>query len=235
MINSQNNSEENTTLDKDIVKFLVKDNLKTTYASLLEKDYATPRPRGKVVSIKSYIWKAAIFLLATSTFLYYMSLPSSSPTQMAMNYAKTTPVLGNQNVMRKDNTLLSSMRLSANDAFVQKKYNEAAQLYMKITDSNEAMDIDRFYLSLSLLKSENPNAKKAIENLLKIQDTENFKYETQWFLALAYCIEKDYVNCELYLQKVLSNNAFMTKEATQLLDAIKKNPKSTPNNEHQKS
>jgi hypothetical protein len=235
MINSQNNSENNTSMDKGIVSFLVKDNLKTTYATLLEKEYATPRPKGKVISIRSYIWKAAIFLVVSSTFLYYFSLPSSSPTQMAMEYAQSTNVLGNQNVMRKDDHLLSSMRLSANDAFVHKNYNEAAQLYMKITNSNEAMDIDRFYLALSLLKVEKPNAKIAIENLLKIQDIENFKYETQWFLALAYCIDKDYANCELYLQKVLSNNAFMTKEATQLLNAIKKNPKNTHNNENQKS
>lgn len=235
MINSQNNSEENTALDKGIVNFLVKDHLKTSYATLLEKEYATPRPKRKVINIRSYIWKAAVFLVVSGTFLYYYALPSSSPTQMAMAYAKATNVLGNQNVMRKDDTPLNDLRLSANDAFVHEKYNEAAQQYMKITNTSEAMDIDRFYLALSLLKDAKPNAKLAIENLLKIQDAKNFKYEIDWFLALAYCMENDYTNGESYLQKVIDQNEFMVKEAKQLLNAIQKSAKNMSNGSHHKS
>jgi hypothetical protein len=216
-----NNSDDTTALDKGIVKYLVKDHLRTTYAAMLEKEYAVAKPKSKVIKIYPYLWKAAVFLLLTGSFLYFATLSPSNPSQMAMGLAKTTNVLGNQNSMRKDDKLLSEVRLAANDAFAHKKYDEAAQLYMKLTTTNDAIDLDHFYLALSSLKKSSPDAKVAIENLQKIKDTENLRSEIEWFLALAYCIHKDYKASEVHLQKVVLHNEYMSKEAQKLLNSIK--------------
>ncbi len=208
--------------DKDIVGYLVKENLKTRYVRLLKEKYAVERKKAVIWRLNHVYWKAAILLLMTASFLFVSQLSSSSPTQLAMAMAKETLIIGNQEIMRKDGTMSLDLRLQANTAFINKKYDEAIQQYKKLITTGKAEDIDFFYLGVSHLKLQKPQATEAIHFLKSIHDVEQLKFEIDWFIALAYVMEGNQIESSKALIKVIANKKYKVEEAKNLLSTLSK-------------
>ena len=104
---------------------------------------------------------------------------------------------------RKSPQDIPSIRRAAGEAYGMKNYQSAIEGFTKIISSPEVNSSDFFYLGLSHLYLNDSN--KAIANFKKSQskNSELFKKEVKWYLALAYFQSKDYENSKLLLEEIV--------------------------------
>jgi tetratricopeptide (TPR) repeat protein len=218
-------TQADDTYDKDIVTYLVKENLRKRYGILLKDNHAIERKKSTIGRFNHVYWRAAILLLMTASFLFVSQLKSDSPHQMAMDMAKETMIIGNQEIMRKDGTLSLKIRLEANAAFINQKYEEAILMYKKLEATGSATDIDYFYQGIAQLKQHKPQTTEAIKMFNQIHDVEQLKYEIDWFTALAFAMEGRYAESSHALNRVIANKKYKVREAKKLLLTITKTAK----------
>jgi tetratricopeptide (TPR) repeat protein len=150
----------------------------------------------------------------------FNSALQQSPSELAIRYAKTTNTIGNQDVMRKDLSIVEESKIKANIAFSAQNYQTSIQEYSKLVMLRKADYTDHFYLGVSYLKSEFPDTKKAMEHLLIAQNNTHFNQEIDWYLALCYTLNKEYKQAEVFLNKIIQNKSFKNKEASILLNTM---------------
>lgn len=113
-------------------------------------------------------------------------------------------------------------RLLANDFYRQGDYTSAAPLYEELTQGERVENSDLFYLGLSQLYL--GEAQKAITPLkaLATAQSDQLKVEASWFLGLAYLKANQLIEAEIQLKRLQEKGGWKSKEAAELLAAIKK-------------
>jgi hypothetical protein len=217
MKTSENSLKEEEAFEKSMVKHLVKEDLRTKYAIELKDQHAMVRTEPTIWRLNHHVWKAAILLLVSGSFLFITNLQSSGPQQMAMSMAKETTILGNQDIMRKDGKLSLKLRLEANTAFINQKYDEAIQNYVKLEATGDVKDIDYFYLGISYLKLGKNHAADALKAFDKLKADSRMVHEIKWFKALALTINGNYPNAKILLEEIIYTNIYKSSEAKILL------------------
>ncbi len=217
MKTKENNLQDEETFEKSMVKHLVKEDLRAKYASELKDHHAMVRTEPTIRRMNHYVWKAAILLFVSGAFLFVTNLQSSSPQQMAMSLAKETTILGNQDIMRKDGKLSLKLRLEANTAFINQKYEEAIQNYVKLEATGDVKDIDYFYLGVSYLKLGKNHAVDALKAFDKLKADSRMVHEIKWFKALALTINGNYPSAKILLEEIIYANNYKSSEAKILL------------------
>jgi hypothetical protein len=221
MKNKDSNLQEEN-FDKDAVRFLIENDLKSKYAKLLEKEHKIERkPKVRFLSFPNLLKYAAVFFLLMGSFVIGNHILRPDASQMAMAFAKETKILGNQDIMRKDVVLIDQIKLEANAAFVNEKYDEAILAFEKLKSLNMATDVDIFYLSVSYLKSVSPSPNKALEGFKQIESNQSLQHEILWFQALAYIMSGNDVIAKKQLSEIIINEKYKSSEARKLLDAMK--------------
>lgn len=221
MTNTELNKPEEQIFEKEAVKLLLEDDLKSKYAILLAEKHRVTRMDKRYISLPLVLKAAAVIVLVCGSFLIFNALGTNGNRQLALNLAKETYVLGNQDVMRKDNTLSDQTRLQANAAFVNKDYNEAINLFEKLKALHYANDVDLFYLAVSYLKSDYARPEKALVLLNNYTATDSLYNEVEWFKALAYVAVGKETEAKKLLLNIIAHNKYKVTEAKILLQKLK--------------
>jgi tetratricopeptide (TPR) repeat protein len=219
--------------EKSMVKVLVKDDLRAKYAKELEEQHSMVRTEptdsileepaisrlstSTIIRLNRFAKIAAMLIVVSGSFLLVTKLQSNGPQQMAMSMAKETMILGNQDIMRKDGKLSLKMRLEANTAFINQKYDEAIQHYVKLEATGDVKDIDYFYLGVSYLKLDKNHTVEALKAFDQLKKDSRIARESKWFKALALTMNGNYPNAKLLLQEIIAANDYKSSEAKTLL------------------
>lgn len=118
---------------------------------------------------------------------------------------------------------LSQLRNQAASAYIKRDYPSAIALGEKIVQqSPQVTTDDYFFLGLSYLYDNTDN--RAVEYLRKAQlasqNSNRFKQEIDWYLALALIKDHQYEAAQSALDHIIENNQWRTKEAKALRKAI---------------
>jgi tetratricopeptide (TPR) repeat protein len=158
---------------------------------VIDETERTQNTRMTVVhrSNPSWTWMAAaasVALLAVASWwLFLKPQPTTTSNTMAMveTYLKTDAAPVWSTTM--DNTTVEQQEAKAKDAYQNGTYAEAVALFEGLPPTKKE---HFFYLGISALKQQKPDAKKAVDNLLKARTLANGWQEdaTNWYLALAY-------------------------------------------------
>ena len=211
--------EEN--FGKLAVKYLVEKELSEKYARLLKENYGITKSKPKSRNLLlPYLKVAAVIAIFAGLFNVINATLIQTPQKMAANFAKNTDILGNQFVMRKDNTYTNTLRILANKAFVEKKYEEAVLTYEKIQSHGIASPLDDFYLAVSYLKLPKPEPKKSLALLEKASALSDLSQEINWFTALAWVMDKQYGKAKSALNEIILQKAFMWEKAELLISKL---------------
>jgi hypothetical protein len=227
MKNQMNESEfYNYEDEKLLVAYLKEKELKSRYQSLLSEQYGI-NPANKEVKIKKIqFWKyAAVFVVFIACIFVFNLVNYSSSETLAMEYAKNTLTLGNQEVMRKDLATDEDTRIKANLAFINQNYTESISEYEKLYQSNKATHSDFFYLGVGYIKNAIPNPSKAIFYLNKAKGNNHFNQEIYWYLALSYTVNKQYREALEHLNYLTTNSNYKHEEVQKLKIIIQKEMK----------
>lgn len=220
MKNTESNMQDHH-FEEEAIKFLVEDNLKAKYSKLLSEEYQMERRASKHIKLfPSVIKVAATILVLAGSFVLFTYLNKPNAYQMAASYAKETNILGNQDVMRKGDILVDQLRLDANAAFVNKKYDEAISAYEKLKSLNSIKQVDIFYLSISYLKTDKANPQAALLGLNQIHDYADLYHEILWFKALGSLMIHDKITAEKLLVEIIKNGKYKSEEAKILLSTL---------------
>jgi hypothetical protein len=221
MEETETHSQENS-FDKEVVNYLIEENLKSKYGQILKKEHKVGKKKIKFFNLNSYMLRAAAMLVVVSGLIFgiaRMTEPNSS--QLAIRLAQDTYILGNQEMMRGDVGSINQNRVAANTAFVNKKYGEAVIQYEKLKALNEANDVDLFYLAVAYLKSEKADARATINLLQQLPENSGIQKEATWFKALAYAALSDNGNAKKILNEMVASGDYKAIEAKRLLTAFK--------------
>jgi hypothetical protein len=204
------------------VEYLIEKRLREKYAAKLSDQHKVVRTPVKTSYIRYVIKIAAVFLgTLVSVFVIHFYLNNSIQI-IVKNHIQNTNILGNQSIMRKDVSYENSTRIKANAAFVLKEYEDALFYYTSLAERSLALPIDYFYLGVCHLRSKKINPSAAITSLNIAKQEEGIIEETEWFLALAFLINKDEKNAEKILENIILRDNYKSKEAIELLSLIKK-------------
>jgi tetratricopeptide (TPR) repeat protein len=162
------------------------DKLANEYGIVRKNSGAAPH-QSKVRTLFFRLSAVAAVLLLLLVAVPMLNTDKNSGAELADAYLSTEIYPAPAD--RKSAFDLTSQRSAASDAYKLGNYEEAIELWEKIIQKNPSeATIDRFYLGLSQLYSQQPDL--AIDNLLKALplsvEEERFTEEINWFLGLAY-------------------------------------------------
>lgn len=209
--------------DKEAVKYVVEYNLRKKYSHILIMKYNVLRGKKRSFTTPLFVLRIAasvVFVLCSIWFFSNVLTPSTE--QFALQLARETSILGNQDVMRKDHTMSNKNRLEANTAFIYKKYDEAIFHFEKLKSLNYAKDVDQFYLAVAYLKADKANPQKAKLILDQLNPTGAFGYEIIWFKSIAYIACGKEEEAKKILLELISINKYKVDEARLLLEKLNK-------------
>lgn len=228
MMKKIHNIHFDSSFERQAIEYLVKEDLKSKYNNTLKVKYNLSPKKVKIFNLVKKVGKLAAVLLGIVTAIHLFSNPFSPKAEkMAMNFAKDTNLLGNQDVMRKDHRYINEIRLAANTSFVKAKYEEAIASYAKLIQLNSSNDIDHFYLAICYLKTKEPDAGKALNEFSQIEQNISMIHELRWFKSLALIINREYESAEKLLVEIIEAGVYKKSEARKLLAALCKKTHNT--------
>ncbi len=208
--------------EKMLVKFLLEEELKSTYTQKLKEKYGIVKGKKTPNQSSFQMWKIAAILLVLfgSTFLIYQSM-NLTAAQYAGNFIDDSTVLGNPGVMRKDLSIVDSVRQNANEHFIKMNYQEAIKNYEMMAQNYTLNGMDHFYLGVSYLKNKPINSAKALLHLTDPSIPGTLNEEKNWFLSLSYIISGQEQKASLLLKQMLKEGHYKDKEIEKLLQKLK--------------
>lgn len=166
---------------------------------------------------------AAVFILAIIGYYLFTDQKTTSfeSDNLASHYLsqihQPPPRLMSDSEVNNDDWTI------AIDSYRQGKYEVTAELIQNIDDRTNQQNL---YLALSQLYStdQDINIEKAISSFKTIlkSNSDHHTDEAQWFLSLAYLLNKDEALAKESLAKIISNNSWNAEKAAVLLKEINK-------------
>lgn len=204
-------------LDKSIVEYYTERDLRKKYNQQLLSEHNVERSKISKKSTKPYLIAASIAFFLLVGFLVHIQMNSAG--QLTKEYIASTNVLGNQDVSRKDVSLVEKLRQEANQAFTNKNYEKSIERYELLLSSGNVAAIDKFYLAIAYLRMDRPE--KALTLLEPLKNETAHSQEVEWFLALTHIVLKENNLAKPYLKKIIDNKQYMHREALKLLNKVK--------------
>ncbi|HNC72660.1 MAG TPA: tetratricopeptide repeat protein, partial [Chitinophagales bacterium] len=103
-------------------------------------------------------------------------------------------------------------------AYENENYFEAVNAYQKLVDENPDNVKNNLFLGISYLSTNQP--KKAITHLKSITASEEFHYDIQWYLALAYLKNKNIEQAQSIIYHLAHEENYYQKEAKEILEKL---------------
>lgn len=179
-----------------------------------------PGLQAKPFGRRVFLWAASAAAVGLLIFILMFGPDASVANyeQLADNYL-TEEFYENREDSRGEQDI-EQVNLKAVFAYNQKDFETAIAHYETIVSSGQANERHHFFLGLSYLYTERPDA--AIVSLLKVPELNadsKFIKEQRWFLALAYLKNKQVDQGKDVLLSILPSD-WKYQEAQQLLEAI---------------
>ncbi len=198
------------------------------YSKILVEKFDVVQEKKKHHFIDYFTWRrlsiaAVIIGLVFTVFLVTQSPPPENQ-MLAKQYIEEFPIIVNQSLFRKGGEVeVSSIQVQANEAYVKSDFDAAAKYWTILLEADQATAFDYFYLGLSTLRKKKAEPQKAIDYLLKAQpNAPELQQEINWLLSLAYLSIGQEEKAIPLLEKIISNNEYMTTSAKELMAAINK-------------
>ena len=210
---------------KEVIKdHFEKEELKDKWNQILQEEYQMGKPK-KIFSLgnSKRLMKiglssaASILLLMLCWFAYQPT--SLSTYEKLLSQELNKPYI--ETIIRKGS--VEELKLEAAASYNNRDYSKAEEYFEELSQIDEAVDWD-FYIGLCQLYQKQSDL--AIKSFTSILDHPNKKYniEANWYLGLAYTMNKDFDSAKKYLEFVANRSddetAWKVKEARALLNAL---------------
>lgn len=191
-----------------------------------DEELAGPLKR-KVLFLKNYRY-AAFILVLLAIGAYFLFFNESKTERLFSEYfspykndlitytrGNKIPADFNELSQESYNKVVSGMK-----AYDNGQYKKAADLFGQVIEKYSSQPELIFYLSISQLEIDEPQ--KAVNNLFYLQNLPDFryKYETVWYLALAYLKKGNKNEALIYLSKIPEQSKY-TKQASEIKQILK--------------
>jgi len=102
--------------------------------------------------------------------------------------------------------------------YEKEDYFGAVKMYEKLVAANPDNIKNNLFYAISLMATNQP--KKAIDILSKITTSEEFHFDINWYLALAYLKSKDLQNAQVYFQIIAKDDNYYQVQAKAILEKL---------------
>lgn len=173
--------------------------------------------KGKVIFMNVYKLAAAaciIGVLSITTYRIFFTKKSVSEEQIYASYFK--PLTNVDANVRGEND--NSDETKAANAYENEDYFEALNFYQKLVANNPKNVKNNLFLGISYLATNQP--KKAIVVLQTITQSEEYHFDIQWYLALAYIKNKEIQNAQANLNNLTKEENYYQKEAQEIIEKL---------------
>ena len=173
--------------------------------------------KGKVISMSFFRYAAAACIIGIIGFASYkMIFVSKQLDEQAIYASYFKPLTNPDATVRGENGATDESQ--AIQAYEKEDYFEAVNAYQKLVANNPDNVKNNLFLGISYLGTNQP--KKAIDVLNKITTSEEFHFDIQWYLALAYIKNKEIQNAQTTLSNLSKEENYYQKEAQEILDKL---------------
>lgn len=173
--------------------------------------------KGKVVSMSFFRYAAAACIIGIIGFASYkMIFVTKQLDEQAIYASYFKPLTNPDATVRGENGATDESQ--AIQAYEKEDYFEAVNAYQKLVANNPDNVKNNLFLGISFLGTNQP--KKAIDVLNKITTSEEFHFDIQWYLALAYIKNKELQNAQTTLSNLTKEENYYQKEAQEILDKL---------------
>jgi predicted Zn-dependent protease len=186
------------------------------YASIDARVKEQPK-KGKIIHLSFFRYAVAasvIGILALLSWRLFITPNAVSGQEIYASYFK--PLTHPDATVRGENDTTTEAQAVA--AYEREDYFEAVKHYEKLVANNPDNVKNNLFLGISFLGSNQP--KKAIDILSKITASEEFHFDIQWYLALAYIKSKDISQAQTTLTNLTKEENYYQTEAKEILDKL---------------
>ncbi len=169
--------------------------------------------KGKVISLSFFRYAAAaciIGILGLVSWRLIFTQKSINEQEIYASYFK--PLTNPDATVRGENSTTDESQ--AIQAYEKEDYFEAVKYYEKLVSNNPDNVKNNLFLGISFLETNQP--KKAIDVLNKITISEEFHFDIQWYLALAYLKNKDIPLAQTAFSNLTKEENYYQKEAKEI-------------------
>ncbi len=173
--------------------------------------------KGKVIFMNVYKLAAAaciIGILSITTYRIFYVKKSVNEEQIYASYFK--PLTNTDATVRGEND--DSEEKKAANAYENEDYFEALNMYQKLVSNNPKNVKNNLFLGISYLATN--QSKKAIDVLRTITQSEEYHFDIQWYLALAYIKNKEIQNAQSTLSNLTNEENYYQKEAQEIIEKL---------------
>jgi tetratricopeptide (TPR) repeat protein len=221
-------NNENFIIDCEIDEILKDhdtENFRTTLISVhneyLEREKHSSIPISRTTSRRLYIYMAAasILLLIGVFGTIKMLINSSQPNCEELFKSYYEPYKNDYNT-RSDEVIINNLYL-AFQAYENKEYEKAADLFTKVIQSDETIIMAYFYRGISCI--ELGEYKTAIESFNRVLRNDNNPYyvQSKWYCALTWLKINNLASAKQQLEWLSNNDRFYGSKAKELLQKLK--------------
>jgi hypothetical protein len=164
--------------------------------------------KGKVVTLKWYVWAAAASIALLCAALFYTTF--TKPTYET--FANYEPIA----LVERGND--EAIKLEAQEAFNTRQYTRAVDLFTRLLDEDKNNLEIQLYKGIALLELNRINEANTLFNVIRNSGS-IYKDKGTWMLALSALKEKDYKKCESLLKEI-STGSDEYNHAQSLLDEL---------------
>lgn len=177
----------------------------------------TKQEKGKVISMSFFRYAAAACIIGILALVSWRLINTGTNIDEQAIYASYFKPLTNPDATVRGENGETEESLAI-QAYEKEDYFEAVNAYQKLVANNPDNVKNNLFLGISFLGTNQP--KKAIEILSKLTTSEEFHYDIQWYLALAYIKNKEIPQAQTTLNNLSKEENYYQKEAQEILDKL---------------
>jgi len=214
------NEEEMDAFAEATVQYNIEKQLREKYDKILANKKKKKHKKSVLMRLP-FLAKVAAVVVAIigSLFLIQNVTSTSSPQSMAQRYLDHTNIPGNPDITRKGANSAHQLRREANDAFILKNYPLAISKYEDLAATIKSTSLDKFYLGVSHLKTD--DFSEAIEIFRSLKKNEQIDTEViDWLLSLAYVLSNQEKNAVPILEQIVTEESYQSEKAKDLLESM---------------
>ncbi len=173
--------------------------------------------KGKIISLNFFRYAAAACIIGVLALVSWrLIFVQKSIDEQAIYASYFKPLTNPDATVRGEND--STAESQAIQAYEKEDYFAAVKYYEKLVSNNPDNVKNNLFLGISFLATNQP--KKAIEAFNKITTSEEYHFDIQWYLALAYIKNKEIPQAQSTLIPLTKEENYYQKEAEEILAKI---------------
>lgn len=141
---------------------------------------------------------------------------TASIDEQAIYAANFKPLTNPDGIVRGEND--STLESKAANAYEKEDYFGAVNYYEKLVAANPSNAKNNLFLAISFMATN--QHKKAIDLLSKMTSSDEFHFDIEWYLALAYLKNKDIQNASVHFQNLSKENNYYQPQAKSIFEKI---------------